>query len=239
MERIVVGILPSIKIGSDDMVYHDCYSFVNLYSKKVLEAGGIPMGILLEDGKLDMDSLRVCDALLLPGGNCIKNPYYETVDYAVSKNVPLLGICMGMQAMGIYSSTGYDEDFVSSYSALKRKYGGALRRIEEPHFHNKCSITHDEEAVENARHCITIYNGSLLYDILKTNRASVVSLHNFTINELGSDFKVTARADDGITEAIEYDSPSHFILGVQFHPEASLDDNRIIKRLVLEGAKRR
>ncbi len=238
MERIVVGILPSIKIGTDDMVYHDCYSFVNLYSKKVLEAGGIPMGILLEDGKLDVNCLKACDALLLPGGNCIKNPYYEATCYAINNNVPLLGVCMGMQAMGIYSSIGYDDDFASSYDAFKQKYGGVLRRIEGPHFHDNCSITRDDEAIKKASHSITICNESLLYDILKTNRTSVVSLHNFTINELGSDFKVTARADDGIIEAIEYDSLSHFILGVQFHPEASCD-NRIIKRLVLEGAKRR
>jgi putative glutamine amidotransferase len=50
-----------------------------------------------------------------------------------------------------------------------------------------------------------------------TNRLEVNSYHHQGINALGQGFKVIARTDDGLPEAIE-NSKTH-VLGVQFHPE--------------------
>lgn len=79
---------------------------------------------------------------------------------------------------------------------------------------------------------------SILYSIYKTNKLSVVSLHSYDFKFVGKDFKASAKAIDGVNEAIEYNDPNYFILGVHFHPE--LDDNNLIfERLIAEGEKRK
>ena len=67
------------------------------------------------------------------------------------------------------------------------------------------------------------------WSIYKTNKRSVLSLHLKQVTNVGSDFKVSARAKDNIIESLEYKDKSHFILGVQYHPE--LDDDKIFKYL--------
>lgn len=94
MKKIVVGVLPQIKLRTNDNPYDDKYEFLDLYSKAILDAGGIPVGLCLNEGNLDYSSLEICDAFLLPGGNKVWSCYYETISYAITHNKPLLGICL-------------------------------------------------------------------------------------------------------------------------------------------------
>ena len=72
--------------------------------------------------------------------------------------------------------------------------------------------------------------------IYKTNKRSVLSLHLKQVTNVGSDFKVSARASDNIIEALEYRDNYHFIIGVQYHPE--LNDEKIFKYYINEVKKR-
>ena len=103
MKKIVVGILPQIRLNTDNNPYNDKYEFLDLYTKKIIECGAIPIGICLNNGKLDYSSLDICDAFILPGGNKVDRCYYETLFYCLKTNKPLLGICLGLEGMAIFS----------------------------------------------------------------------------------------------------------------------------------------
>lgn len=65
---------------------------------------------------------------------------------------------------------------------------------------------------------ITIEEGSILNRLLGEERVKVNSFHHQSVKEIGSDFRISARSDDGVIEAIERKGNS-FVLGVQWHPE--------------------
>lgn len=241
MRKMIIGILPQILIKTDDNPYNDKYEFLDLYSKRVLESGGIPVGICLNNGILDKSSLTICDAFILPGGNKIWDCYYEVISYALENNKPLLGICLGFQALAIYSMVIDEQNnskkgFEDSYKLLKDKYDGNLLRKIENDSHRKEKLTYLN--VDKLRHNVNIIDSSsYLFDIYERKIINSVSLHYFTPKEIGSKFRVTAYADDGIVEGIEYTDNNYFIVGVCFHPEWD-DNNKIFKRLILEAYKK-
>ena len=75
-------------------------------------------------------------------------------------------------------------------------------------------------------------------ELAENHTIMVNTTHHQAIDELGSGLIVSARAPDGIIEAIE--SRNHkFLVGVQWHSEylnSELDAN-LFKRLVEESAK--
>lgn len=244
MKRIVVGILPQIRLKETNNPYLDRYEFLDLYCKRIIEAGGIPVGLCLNKGKLDRRSLDLCDAFLLPGGNKVDRCYYETIEYCLKNDKPLLGICLGMQSISIYSSVierkeniDVDDDFFEVYRSLKDENGGSLLyRIESPNIHGDVIVDYDN--VDDARHEVSIDENSRLYDILKKSKIDAVSLHSFGQKHIGKDFKVAAKAKDGLIEAIEYAAKNRFIIGVLWHPEWD-DDCLLFKALIDEAVKRK
>lgn len=56
-KRIVIGIVPTIRLYETNDPYQDRYVFVNNYPKKIYEAGAIPLGLLLNDGKICVEQL--------------------------------------------------------------------------------------------------------------------------------------------------------------------------------------
>src|SRR5690606_39794035 len=66
-------------------------------------------------------------------------------------------------------------------------------------------------------HAVRVEEGSRLAGILGAREAEVNTVHHQAADELGSGLKVTARAPDGIVEAIE--STDGWAVGVQWHPE--------------------
>lgn len=243
MRKIIVGILPQIRLNTDNNPYNDKYEFLDLYTKKIIECGAIPVGICLNNGKLDYSSLDICDAFILPGGNKVERCFYETLFYCLKTNKPLLGICLGLEGMAIFSMVldnvkdNSVESFIETYKKLKEENDGTLlAKIPSPNIHGDLIIDYDD--ADDARHEIEIIDkNSILYDIFKKDKLNVVSLHSYNPKWIGKSFKTTALAVDGVVEAIEYIDPSYFIVGVHFHPEWD-DDNLIFKRLIKEGEKR-
>lgn len=98
-----------------------------------------------------MDS---CNGIILPGGDDVLDIDIKIIDYLYKKNIPTLGICLGMQEMAIYKN-------------------GALMDLKTPKNH----------VSENNMHKILIKNGTLLYKIIKKNNIYVNSIHkSFVIN---------------------------------------------------------
>ena len=99
--KVIIGIVPACK-RNDENPYEYRYSFINNYSKKILKNNALPIGILLNDCKMDEDILNICDGFLFPGGNRFEKFHLEILIHAIKYNKPVLGICLGMQVMVYY-----------------------------------------------------------------------------------------------------------------------------------------
>ena len=123
---------------------------------------------------------------------------YAVAREAISRGLPLLGVCRGTQALNVACGG-------SLIQHLPDAVGDTIahRQVEAPQ-----RVTHE----------VAIALHSRLGRIMGTTRASVNSFHHQAVSELGAGLRVSARADDGTIEAIEM--PSHpFMLGVQWHAE--------------------
>jgi putative glutamine amidotransferase len=88
------------------------YEVISRSSFKYLNGKCSYVGLISFDGKIDINVLNLCDGIILTGGNDIYSYHFEIVDYCLNRNIPILGICMGSQILGLYSFGGNDEDLV-------------------------------------------------------------------------------------------------------------------------------
>ena len=192
------------------------------YYRSVLEAGGTPVIIpAFDDTDAMVSLLEGVDALILSGGGDI-NPLYSgeepirelssinatrdwhelmLVRLAANRQIPILGICRGLQVM---------------MAAL----GGRL--YQDIYKEASAAIKHNQNADRHVcTHTVRITPESLLYKIFKTEVLPVNSFHHQAVREVAPDFVVSALSSDGIIEAAE--STEHkSMLGVQWHPECMI-----------------
>lgn len=214
-EKPIIGIISRA-------IYEEDKSIIKLnedYRLAIARSGGIPFGLiptdsqrygttrprdakrLTEEEKKDVYKiLKMCDGILMSGGS----RWYEfdeiVCKYALDNNIPILGICLGMQLLGN----------VDNFDGV----GDSDRTVR-----NNTLIDHCQEDVPYVHECI-IYNG-LLHDILEVDKLKVNSRHNYHITEKDY-FNIDACSEDGLIEAIHI--PNHkFALGVQWHPENMLE----------------
>lgn len=74
-------------------------------------------------------------------------------------------------------------------------------------------------------HQVNITKDSYLYDLLKTDKMMVKSIHHQAIKEPGENLSVQAVSADGIIESIKV-KDRKFILGVQWYPEYNFKQNK-------------
>src|SRR5690606_25009247 len=113
---------------------------------------------------------------------------------AVSKQLPILGICRGAQMINVCLGGSLHQDTRDFYT-------------ETPHLHSIRPIKP-----------ITLEGHSKLAKILARDELRVNALHNQAVNTLGDNLVVSARDANGIVQAIAHRS-APFIIGVQWHPE--------------------
>lgn len=155
--------------------------------------------LLTKEEKEDIYSIaQLCDGILFQGGL----DWYEydaiVYNYAFEKDIPILGICAGMQMMACIDNYNFFSDLTIP---------------------NNTEINHQEKNKKYV-HKVEVVNNTLLYDIVKTKCLNVNSRHNYHIAEVNN-FIISAYSTDGLIEAIEYPN-KRFILGVQWHPESML-----------------
>jgi len=123
----------------------------------------------------------------------------EWLKYAEQQQLPVLGICRGAQLMNVRHGGSLHPDISKVYENAKYP-ANAIAQI----FFRKA---------------ITIESGTLLGGIFTAGRIAVNSMHKQSIDRPGDGFRVSAREDNGVVQAIE-NPAKNFYMGVQFHPEA-------------------
>jgi len=186
----------------------------------VERAGGVPILIPIFD---DLDELQTLlprlDGLLLSGGIDVDpgnyheephpllsetNPKLDTLEitmarWAYEENVPMLGICRGMQVLNVALGGSLYQDLGALYPNSLRHALWDLPRT-------------------TIGHSISIEAGSRMEQILGTSELRANSLHHQAVKTPGQGVRVSGRAEDGVVELIEV--PGHrFMVGVQCHPE--------------------
>jgi len=245
MEQSKIGIVTDRKILEEDRPFKDSFNFINNFSKRIASSNAIPIGVLFPDGIFKEEYLDTYDGFLLTSGsNCY--PYHlATIHYAINHNKPLLGICLGHQSLGIYSyvidklegqniKPTYDK-IIKFYETIMEDEELFLKKVKghdpEPTFYY--------ESISKSKHPVFVEKDSFLFDIYENSIINQPSLHNFVIKESGKKFKVTAKSEEGYTEAIEYNDPNYFILGVQFHAELESTNDILFNRFIEETKKRK
>lgn len=179
-------------IGKDIVKDDVIYQGISKNNLKYLNDKISYIGIINYDNKdrIDYNVLDLCDGFIIPGGLDIHRYHFDIIEYSMNNNKPILGICMGHQIIGLYANKE-DED--------------KLIKIDK---HNSKELKHSVNTVKN----------SFLNKVLG-DKALVNSRHNYCLDRIDLPFKKTAMDDSGVIEGIEYIDDSHFLLGVQWHPE--------------------
>ncbi|WP_374358186.1 CTP synthase [Chitinimonas sp.] len=187
----------------------------------------------LESG--DLDSLADMDAILVPGGFGKRGVEgkIRAIEYARERNVPYLGICLGMQlaliefarhkaGMAGASSTEFALDTPYPVVALIDEWvnrdGQIEQRDENSNMGGTMRLGAQECALEPGSLAATVYGSTLIRDERHRHRYEV---NNYYLPRLeAAGIKVSGRSTDPnhLCETIEL--PGHrWFFGCQFHPE--------------------
>lgn len=136
------------------------------------------------------------------------------------KTLPFLGICAGCQALNISA-------------------GGSLLQ-DIPDMKPESTIKHASppDGWKNGfnKHSVEITAGSKLAKTLGKTELLVITSHHQCVDKPGAGLTVTARAADGVPEAIETTGPG-FVIGVQWHPERDFASNHKLFEELVQQAK--
>lgn len=229
----IIGLVPAANnLFVTDLVYEDKYYFINNYIERINESGAIVSGVLGCNGYLyDVNDLDIYDGFIMAGGGKIHPYHLQVVEYVIKNNKPFLGICMGMQALAIY--------FLLEEEKKKRNYNGSITELFEILKEEKYMFTEPVQGHRNAelnrdnleeiKHEVIIDKDSILYDIYKTDKLNMPSIHRYRLQNVVDKLKVKGIAEDGTIEVIEYNDK---IFGVQFHPENESINNKLFKYII-------
>lgn len=189
------------------------------YVAAILQAGGVPFIVpVLEEEAAVVALLQRAEGLLVTGGADISpdlfaepplpslgavTPLRDQLDeialrQAAEVDLPVLGICRGIQSMAVFP-------------------GGTLYQDVPSQVPN--ALQHSQKAPGwHGIHEIEITADSLLAKLTGRTSAFVNSFHHQAVKQTPEGFVATAHTVDGVIEAMEKPK-ARFCLGVQFHPE--------------------
>ena len=234
MKKPIIGIIAP-RVSESNRPFHCFTKVIDNYARRIINAGGVPIGISFPDG-FDTITLDICDGLIFQGASIIDETYIKSVDYALKKEIPVLAICAGVQALAGYEYLKQN-DLSLNTLCDEKNYLTAIKghRLLEAIYLNQ---------IDKVKHAVYLKPDSKLFDTFKRETIDEPSIHNYAIldslfpNDEGKYFKVTGRAEDGTIEVLESKNPNLWIIGVQFHPEIE-DNNQVLFDRLIDEAKRK
>lgn len=195
------------------------------YVDCVARAGGVP--VLLPSVGDDTSALSAVDALVIAGGadvgperygqdaheKTVARPERDEFEFALvrdamARELPVLGVCRGMQVLNVAC-------------------GGTLtQHLPEVAGHAE----HQPAPAVYGPQRVTFAPGSRVAEILGAE-AKVQCYHHQAVDRVGTGLTPVAWAADGTVEAVEAPG-ERFLLGVQWHPEQTIEDVRLFAALV-------
>ncbi len=200
---------------------------IDKYLRAVEREGGEPVLLSLTSGNADLKrELENLDAFVLSGSPADVDPAHfgarrhaatadpdpsrERTDFAVlehalAEDKPVLAICYGIQSLNVFLGGTLIQDIPAEVGA------------KICHSPEEDELPGGEEAPD-AMHDVSIDSGQVL-TLSGGTQAEVNSWHHQSVLDLGRGLRVTARAPDGVIEAVEWTENSNWVVGVQWHPE--------------------
>lgn len=203
------------------------YALRENYCAPIADLGGVPIPIPPIMDQIE-NYINLIDGLIITGGDFDIDPVlfgatkvhpqvkikpvrtqFEILlcQMALAKNIPILGICGGAQVINV-------------------SLGGTLIQHIPDEIINP--LNHQTGALLS--HSVKIEKESKLSSIFNTHDIMVNSSHHQSIDILGKNLILSAKADDNVVEAIELKNHP-FCIGVQWHPEFLLtpEDKSLFK----------
>lgn len=210
------------------------YEVPRAYVEAVRRAGGEP--VLLPPGVADPAGLLGrLDGVVLAGGGDIDpsrhggaphdavyavDPSRDESELALAdlvlvRGTPALAICRGMQIVNVAlgGSLHVHLPEVVDGTVVHRTEPEALRGMPGP-----------------TPHAVEVEPGSLVADVMGTDRVTPMSWHHQAVDRVGDGLRVVARASDGTVEALEHGTHP-WLAVVQWHPELTAAGDPTQQRL--------
>ena len=167
----------------------------------------------------NVEAVDVIDGLMLTGGGDVDPRYFGAndplakskdvnisrdefefyvIERALDRNLPILGICRGMQVMNVYLGGTLILDLISAGFD-----------------------DHSRPDMQDVVHKVELEPDSLLREITREAELGVNSSHHQAVKDLGNGLMASAVSTDGVVEGAEWilKDRTPFLLLVQWHPE--------------------
>ncbi|MFA5831440.1 MAG: gamma-glutamyl-gamma-aminobutyrate hydrolase family protein [Candidatus Paceibacterota bacterium] len=220
------------------------------YLNALYSCGAIPL--IVPHGLKENELMKLADmaqGLLIPGGDDIHPKRYRVseiheksagiseerdeleITFAgifIEKKKPIFGICRGEQIINVAMGGTLYQDIPSEM------------QTDIHHEYDNQTPKPDRYAAET--HDVVFLEKTALASFFPVKKISVNSLHHQAVKDIAPGLRIAAVAPDGVIEAIESeDMLSRWILGVQWHPERTLEkcpENKIIFKKFIERAQK-
>jgi putative glutamine amidotransferase len=203
-------------------------SKIHRYLKAVQMAGGDPIVVPLDLSPPDLKRLAATlDGIALSGSPADVDPAlfhapphpkaaapdrdrertdFNLLDHFFAEQKPVLAICYGIQSLNVFLGGTLVQDIPSELGSC---------------------VEHDVESdhgTPETFHKVRLEAGSRIIDLAnRLDEVDVNSSHHQSVLQPGRGMRVTAKAADGVIEAVESASTAHWVTAVQWHPERMVE----------------